>query len=149
MKKFAIVYASKTASGNTAAAAQRLHTLLGADSQVLFANDVRSAQQLEFADAYIFLSPTVGDEELQDDFEAFFLRFHDDLPRRPFAVCELGNYYGYDDFEFGPASIIRQFLKHHTMKEFVPSLSLDSLPKIPWALFEMWAAKIKNASHDK
>jgi flavodoxin len=145
MKKFAIIYASKTASGNTATAAQRLHTLLGADSQILFANEVRSAKQLEFADAFIFLSPTVGDEELQDDFESFFLRFQDDLPHRPFAVCELGNYYGYDDFEFGPADIIRQFLKKCDMTEFVPSLSLDSLPKIPWSLFDAWAAKVKES----
>jgi hypothetical protein len=33
--------------------------------------------------------------------ERFLVRQHVDLSGKYYAICELGNYYGYDDFEFG------------------------------------------------
>ena len=88
------------------------------------------------ADLFIFICPTYGDEELPLEMEDFLEGLV--LKNKEFTVCELGNYYGYDDFEFGASKIIKDYLKNLGWKEFFPSLSLDSLPSIDWEVFYKW-----------
>lgn len=96
----------------------------------------------------LFFVPTYGDEELQDDMENFIIKCKLDLSEKYFAVCELGNYYGYDDFIFGAMPIIYKSLVALKAKPFLTPLSLDSLPKKDWALLEKWCYKLNSKYFD-
>lgn len=89
-------------------------------------------------DPLVFFCPTYGDEELEPSMEAFLLRHGDGLAGSAFAVCELGNYYGYDDFSFGALHIVRRLLLARGGREVCPPLSLDSLPRLDEAQLESW-----------
>lgn len=93
-------------------------------------------------DVLLFFAPTYGDEELQDDMEDFLQSFHLDLTGRRFAVVELGNYYGYDDFSFGAMAIMRHHLLDLHGTEVCQPLSLDSLPKVHWGQLGRWVAHL-------
>jgi flavodoxin len=98
---------------------------------------------IESYDSFIFFCPTYGDEELHPDFEKFLVNLS--LRNKTYALCELGNYYGYDDLQFGPARIIRPYLAKLGWQEFCPLLSLDSLPKINWPALDEWISIMKIA----
>jgi len=91
----------------------------------------------------LFFASTWGDGELQEDMESLFVRFKLDLTGKHFAVCELGNYYGYDDFEFGALHIMQHFLDASGGVELVEPFCMDSLPKKDWLGFESWSAGLQ------
>lgn len=95
-----------------------------------------------WADLIIFICPTYGDEELPADMEKFLINLK--LTNKLYVICELGNYYGYEEFEFGAKKIIENCLKTLLWKEFFPSLSLDSLPIIDWNTFYTWKGKLEH-----
>lgn len=116
--------------------------------------DVKSKPAPEkFADydTLLFCVPTYGDEELQDDMEEFLQTFDLDLTGKRFAIAELGNYYGYDDYSFGAMAILRRRLLELHATELCQPLSLDSLPKVNWDQLGRWVdhlnARLK--SHDR
>lgn len=88
----------------------------------------------------IILCPTYGDEELPPEMEKWITNAQ--VAEKRFAICELGNYYGYDDYTFGAAKIIRHQLLSLGWKEFFRPLSLDSLPSIEWDDLHQWAGEI-------
>lgn len=90
----------------------------------------------ESYDFYVFVCPTYGDEELPWAMEDFLMRLT--VENKKFTVVELGNYYGYDDFQFGARRLICGVLKSKGWVEAFPSLSLDSLPQIDWEVFNHW-----------
>jgi flavodoxin len=90
----------------------------------------------------IFLCPTYGDEELPPDMEFYLISLTE--TNKKFIICELGNYYGYDNYEFGAGKIIKNILTNLNWVEIYPMLSLDSLPKTDWNIFETWCERIKN-----
>ena len=55
-----------------------------------------------------------------------------------YILCELGNYFGQDDFEFGAARIIKMKLDSLGWSQIGKTLSLDSFPKIDWNAFYDW-----------
>lgn len=87
------------------------------------------------------IASTWGDGELQDDMEALLLR-SSNLQGYKICLIELGNYYGYDDFEFGALAIMEATLQK-LGADVVKRLSLDSLPKIDWATLEAWLTSLK------
>jgi flavodoxin len=89
-------------------------------------------------DFLAFFCPTYGDEELQDDMEDFLDGLQVDLTGKQFAICELGNYYGYDDFSLGAMRIIRRRLIELHGTELCEPLSLDSFPAIAWGHLLQW-----------
>jgi flavodoxin len=89
-------------------------------------------------DLLAFFCPTYGDEELQEDMESFLQGFQPDLKGKQFVICELGNYYGYDNFSFGAMRIIRHHLLALGGTELCEPLSLDSLPKTHWGHLLDW-----------
>jgi flavodoxin len=91
-------------------------------------------------DLLLFFCPTYGDEELQEDMEHFLMCLDVDLAGRRFAVCELGAYYGYDDFSFGAMPILRRRLLELNGQELCEPLSLDSLPCLPHEHLERWVS---------
>ena len=100
--------------------------------------DTRSIDQY---DVFLFFSPTYGNEELQQDMERFIVNFKLDMSRKYYAICELGNYYGYEA-DFGAMKIIRHHLEQLCGKELVSPLSMDSLPKKDWKAFATWCRKL-------
>ena len=94
-------------------------------------------------DITLFICPTYGDEELPPAMENFLCSIT--CTKKLFVICELGNYYGYDDFRFGALKIIDAHLKSLGWNEFFPALSLDSMPSIDWTTFENWKRELCHA----
>ena len=91
----------------------------------------------------LFICPTYGDEELPEAMENFINQIT--IKNKMFCVCELGNYYGYDDFGFGAKRIIQHKLLSLDWHEFFPALSLDSMPIIDWPTLNDWKRRLENA----
>lgn len=101
-----------------------------------------------WADVVLFLCPTYGDEELPEDMENFIINLK--IKNKLFVICELGNYYGYDTFEFGAKKIIKNKLKTLGWKQFYKNYSLDSFPKINnFENFNKWKCGLENALQNK
>lgn len=135
-----IVYGSTL--GNTREAARRLQTLLEFPVELRDVRDLGGTELLEQADILIFMASTWGDGELQADMEEFLVGAPLSLPGKPYAICELGNYYGYDDFEFGAQLIIRHHLESAGAIEWVEPFSMDSIPRKDWKGLERWAGML-------
>lgn len=84
---------------------------------------------VEAYDLLLFFTPTCGDEELQADMEDFIDLLDSSVSGKFFAICELGNLYGYDDFSFGAMKIVRRRMLELGAREICTSLSLDSFPR--------------------
>jgi flavodoxin len=93
--------------------------------------DVKTLTDSSVFDSYellLFFAPTSGDEELQLDLEDFIARHLHRLEEKYYAVCELGNYFGYDDFKFGAEKILSRFLSAIGGQEFVPPFAMETFP---------------------
>lgn len=99
-----------------------------------------------WADVILFICPTYGDEELPHDMEDFLLNLNAAI-KKNFVVCEIGNYYGYDDFEFGAKNIIQKYLSSLGWKKFFNGLSLDVIPEIRWKVLNSWKDKLYEKLH--
>ena len=106
--KIAIVYGST--HGKTTKVVRETAAHLNRPLDLFNVRDVLSAAELVEYDLLLFFAPTYGDEELQSDMEAFLLRCELNLSGKHFAICELGSYYGYEDFAFGALRILREHL---------------------------------------
>lgn len=100
-----------------------------------------------WADIVLFLCPTYGDEELPHEMEDFLLSLK--IRNKSYVVCELGNYYGYDDFTFGAKKIIEEHLNSLGWDKFYNGISLDSLPKIDWDCFFKWKKGLDHALQNR
>ncbi len=138
-----VIYGSST--GNTAKAAARLVEQLNFSVDVVEVKLVSDVNVLGQYDVLIFMASTWGDGELQVDMEAFFVRQQVALDGRPYAICEVGNYYGYDDFDFGALRVMEHYLKLWGGREIVEPFSLDSLPRMDWGNFERWCDAVNDA----
>jgi flavodoxin len=97
-------------------------------------------------DLLIILCPTYGDEELPLEMEDYLLNIKINNLKY-FTICELGNYYGYEDFTFGAGIILKKYFEELGFEEFYYMLSLDSIPKIDWNCFERWKSKLYEKIH--
>ncbi len=138
--KALVLYGSKT--GNTRLVANRLPGMLRFEAQAVNVASLTNADLLLSYDMTLFLASTWGDGELQLDMELFMQRTHIDLHGQPYAICELGNYYGYDDFEFGALKIIQYHVELWNGREVVEPFSMDSLPHKDWKNLERWCEKL-------
>ena len=103
-----------------------------------------TADKLAAYELFMFFAPTYGDEELQDDMEDFIVRSGFDPAGKHFVICELGNYYGYDNYAFGAMPILRKWLLQNNGREFFTPLSLDSYPKVHWEHLRDWTNQLNN-----
>ncbi len=102
--------------------------------------NVTDNPDLSFHQKIILLSPVYGDEELSLEMEDYLHA----LPpsSKDYAICEVGNYYGYESREFGTIPIIRSLVEPLGWKEFHQPLSLDSLPRINWLAWNQWKQSV-------
>jgi flavodoxin len=143
--KAAILYASS--HGRTRKVLGEVLQHLAIRPDVFDVKEGLKPPQLADYDLLVFLCPTYGDEELQDDMENFLDDFTLDLAGKQFAICELGNYYGYDDFSFGAMRIIRRRLIELRGTELCEPLSLDSFPKTAWGHLLDWVKHLNKTLH--
>jgi flavodoxin len=134
--KTIILYGSTR--GSTERVVKALSKYLSFSYEVRNVKLLQNSDVLNQYDLLIFFAPTYGDEELQDDMENFLSICNNDLSGKFYAICELGNYYGYDDFSFGAMRIISHKLDILNAKQFIQPLSMDSLPKKDWDALERW-----------
>jgi len=143
--KAAILYASS--HGRTRKVLGEVLQHLALRPDVYDVKEGMAQDRLADYDLLVFLCPTYGDEELQEDMENFLDAFTLDLHGKRFAICELGNYYGYDDFSFGAMRIIRARLLQLGGKELCEPLSLDSFPKTAWGHLSDWVKHLNTKLH--
>jgi flavodoxin len=98
----------------------------------------------------VLMSPTYGDEELEESFEKMLLGYDwSQLKGVPFAFCEIGIYTGYEDFGHGLIPIVYETLGQHGLRELVPPLSLDSVPLADYELIDRWAETLASRLNDE
>ena len=131
--------------GNTRLVATRMPALLQFPVDVVDASTVTDSGLLVKYDLLLFLASTWGDGELQIDMEHFFVHHGAELAGKPYAICELGNYYGYDDFEFGALRIMQYYLTMGGGREFVEPFCMDSLPRKDWDGLARWCDLLNRA----
>ncbi len=134
--KAALLYGSS--HGRTRKVVAESVRLLTIKPEVFDVKDLPAEEQFAAYDILLFFSPTYGDEELQPDMEEFLRQFSLNLTGKRFIICELGNYYGYDDFSLGAMPILRRCLVELGGEELCSPLSLDSLPRVNWAHLNRW-----------
>ena len=128
---------------------RRLEDYLSFEFKAVDVARLTDARILEEYELLLFFAPTYGDGELQQDMEDFLQRLDQALPDKHFAVCELGNYYGYDDFAHGAMPIIRDALLELKAKELIAPVSIDSLPKKDWENLKRWCDLLNQVVADE
>ena len=93
------------------------------------------------ANRWIVVVPNYGDGEVQAVMETFLVNTR--LPLHHFAVLELGNYYGFDEWGYGAADKIHRLLSSRGGRPFFSHLAMDTLPKMDWPTLDRWIAALK------
>lgn len=144
--KSLVVYGSTW--GSTKKVVQRLPEWLSFPVEIVNVNSLVNDESFKEYDLLMFFSSTSGDQELQADMEKFLLQNALKLSGKPYAVCELGNYFGYDDFEFGAECIISYFLRVGGGTELIPPFAMDTFPNRDWKGLARWCSilneKVRN-----
>lgn len=136
MMKALLVYGSTW--GNTAKVVQRVPALLSFPVNIVNVRTLTDDGLFRNYDLLLFFVSTAGDQELQQDMEQFLTKRRPDLHGKPYAVCELGNYFGYDDFDFGAERILSHFLRKGGGRELIPPFCMDSFPNKDWSNLARW-----------
>lgn len=118
--------------GHTRTAAQKLNRFACCN--------IDNNPPIEQHNPILILCPTYGDEELPLPMEDYLQNLT--ITGKEYGICELGNYYGFDDEQFGALAIIKHELDALQWKNVFPNLSLDSLPKVDWDAFNSWKKEI-------
>lgn len=95
---------------------------------------------LKCFDIILFVCPTYGDGELPPAMENYLLTLNG---RKKYAICELGHYHGYENLQFGAATIIERHLDALGWQKFAPTLSLDAQPHIDWDNLRPWKEELE------
>ncbi len=138
-RRVVVLYASK--SGSTRRVVKRLAQQVSFSFDCFDVRTVTDPSVLAQYGVFLFFSPTYGNEELPHDMERFLLQFRIDMANKRYAICELGNYYGYDR-DFGAMKIIRYHLERLHGRELIGPLSMDSLPRKDWNALGTWCARL-------
>jgi hypothetical protein len=107
-----------------------------------FGWDILTAADMPDLKPYSFIvivCANTGDEELQPNMENFLLSLT--IKNKSFAICELGNYFGFERDCFGCKKIVQQMLNNLEWKE-IDNISIDSLPNIDMNIVHQWVKKI-------
>lgn len=142
MNSFTIVYGSKL--GSSKRVAKYIAEKTGSLPPISAAsfNNINALIDSNSVNALLLIASTWGDGELQDDMESLLVRsIRLETPVGAHLV-ELGNYYGYDDFEFGALAIMESLAQNLELTVW-QRLSLDSFPKIDWSTLDRWLSGIR------
>ena len=136
--KALVIYGSTW--GNTKTVVGRLPTLLSFSFDVIDVKALNDADVFRKYDLLIFFASTAGDQELQVDMERFLARVTVQLQGKHYVICELGNYFGYADFEFGAEKILHHVLNECGGTEFLEPFAMDAFPRKDWKGLTRWCS---------
>jgi flavodoxin len=88
----------------------------------------------------VIVASNRGDEELPKLMEDYLFGLRD--AAKNYFVCELGNYFGFENYS-GCKKVVIQILDSLGWKK-LDDLSLDSYPEVDSAALEAWLRKISN-----
>lgn len=145
MNSVVVLYASS--HGSTRRVVKRLGDLVECPFDSFDVKTLNDTSGLDKYTVFLFFSPTYGNEELQLDMERFVINFKLDMSGKHYAICELGNYYGYEN-DFGAMRIMRFHLKQLRGHELISPLSMDSLPLKDWRALSTWCGKLNQCLRD-
>ncbi len=140
-----VVYAAANPAGSSAKVVEELGKLLNFPVQPVNIAANPKTVPLPTFDLLLMVIATYGDQELLDVVEEFVTARTSELRGKRYSVCELGNYYGYDDFEFGAKQIVEFQLHSIGATVFCPGASADSLPKLDWRAIKAWCQVINDS----
>lgn len=126
--KSLILYAAPGSKSSSARIAKTLKEKLTEPVESLNVFDMDRYEKIGEYSTLIFIVATYGDQELHDNYEDFILNIDHSLPKFNYVVCEIGNYYGYDDFELGAGRIIIKHMENLKGNSLLPLYSIDTLP---------------------
>lgn len=110
--------------------------------ETLFAVDTPDLGPYEFV---VLVCANTGDEELQPEMERFLLTLKTTGKR--YAICELGNYFGYERDCFGCKKTARLLLDQLGWHE-VSHVSIDSLPDLDIHSLQKWIQELHGLLND-
>lgn len=114
----------------------------------VFGWDVLTATEMPDLSLYcfvLFVVANTGDEELQPEMERFLLSLR--VQNKTYAICELGNYFGYERDCFGCKQIVQSLLRNLNWKEKA-NISIDSLPTMNIEIVKKWAKELNETLHN-
>ena len=144
--KTIVVYAAVGPQGSSAKIVAALPTLVTFPFEAINVLPDPLNVPLPDFDRALWVVATYGDQELLDQVENFLLARGPEFSGSKFSICELGNYYGYDDFEFGAKHIIESRLRELGCAELSPGVSVDSLPKLDWRAVNAWCRQLNESA---
>lgn len=109
---------------------------------VVFCADKPNLSHFDFV---VLVVANYGDEELQPDMEAYLLDCEAYIIR--FALCELGNYFGFEDDCFGCKKEILRLARERNW-ECVSHVSVDSYPELDETKLRRWALEVREIAGD-
>src|SRR4051812_31077156 len=118
--KSIVYFSAQNTTGSSASIVSRLKEKLVIPMAYQNIMEHPASELLREYDHIIFIIATYGDQELQDDFEKFLLSLEQPWEEKKFSICELGNYYGYEDFSTGAGKIVESFLKEKKGTKLMP-----------------------------
>lgn len=142
----ALYYMAVNAKGSSASIVERMKTRISFSLEYINLTEGPHVSDLGNYDHVIFLIATYGDQELQDDFEKFLISIKADLNGKKFSICEIGNYYGYEDFSTGAGNIVESYLIERGAKKYLTTTSIDTLPLIDWRQVDQWIFLLNSMS---
>lgn len=114
--------------------------------------DVKNLQDTSILQAYdllIFITPTYGDCEPQEDIEDFTLRLNAPLSGRYFAIMVLGTYEGYDFLFPDGGRILREELRARGLKEAIGLGCVDAMPGYNEKVAAQWCRDLDAWYHQQ
>jgi flavodoxin len=136
--KALVIYGSTW--GNTKTVVHRLPELLSFSFDIINVKTLDEASVFQKYDLLMFFASTAGDQELQVDMERFLSRVTVRLNGKPYVICELGNYFGYADFEFGAERILHHVLQEWGGTEFMEPFAMDTFTRKDWNGLARWCS---------
>jgi flavodoxin len=143
--KALLYYAAPTPTGASARVAAKLMERLspGVTAKNII-TDKATPDELEAHELVLLITATYGDQELHDNMEELLIAIAKGIEGKRYIICEIGNYYGYDDYTFGAARIIDSCLKASGGIRSMKFASIDSLPKLDLVAMDKWVEQVKN-----
>lgn len=139
-----LIYTAPRPNGTSATIAEKMNKEIINGIELMNLADGDSKEKLKAFDTLIFVAATYGDQELNDNVEDFIITLDDSISDYNYAVCEVGNYYGYDDFELGAGEILVNHMEKLGANSILPMYSVDSLPLLDEKKLTKWIAKLNN-----
>ena len=130
-----VIYHSQKDKSNTFKVAKKISILLNIKNKKI------GSFNFNKYNFFIIVCATYGDEELPFEVEDFLENLS--ILNKKYCICELGNYFGTKEKEFGAAKIIEDKLNYLKWEKVHKTLSLDTVPNIRHNELEKWIFKLK------